>query len=314
LQLTNEPMHLEIRQANIGYDKTLISNASANLKLGDVCLLIGNNGVGKTTLIKSILQQASLLNGEILINQKNIKDLSVKETAENIAVVFSKSNIPQHYTVEDLISLGKYIYYPFYFELKKEDREEISHIIDELDLAQYRHTLLKNLSDGNLQKAFIGRAIAQNSPVIILDEPTTHLDEKNKLIILKTLRRLAKEQRKIILFSSHDWRLAKEFADKIWYVKDSQLFSGLVEDLLLQHEELTNVSLFHVNENFVPPSINAPQVHKEMLYSLLQKNFEKDLSALHFEYRNSFWEILIGSSKQQYESFEEIVNFIKNIH
>lgn len=307
-------MHLEIRQANIGYDKTLISNAHADLKLGDVCLLIGNNGVGKTTLIKSILQQASLLKGEILINQKNIKDLSVKETAENIAVVFSKSNVPQHYTVEDLISLGKYIYYPFYFELKKEDRDEISHIIDELDLAQYRHTLLKNLSDGNLQKAFIGRAIAQNSPVIILDEPTTHLDEKNKLIILKTLRRLAKEQHKIILFSSHDWRLAKEFADKIWYVKDNQLFSGLVEDLLLQHDELTNVSLFQVNENFVPPSINAPQVHKEMLYSLLQKNFEKDLSALHFEYKNSFWEILIGSSKQQYESFEEIVNFIKNIH
>ncbi|MGK6341200.1 ABC transporter ATP-binding protein [Chryseobacterium sp. DT-3] len=307
-------MHLEIKQANIGYDKTLISNAYADLKLGDVCLLIGNNGVGKTTLIKSILHQVSLLGGEILINHKNIKDLSVKETAENIAVVFSKSNVPQHYTVEDLISLGKYIYYPFYFELKKEDREEISHIIDELDLAQYRHSLLKNLSDGNLQKAFIGRAIAQNSPVVILDEPTTHLDEKNKLIILKTLRRLAKEQHKIILFSSHDWRLAKEFADKIWYVKDSQLFSGLVEDVLLQHEELTNVSLFQVNENFVPPSINAPQVHKEMLYSLLQKNFEKDLSALHFDHKDGFWEILIGQSKQQCESFEEIVNFVKNIH
>ncbi|MGG5207492.1 ABC transporter ATP-binding protein [Chryseobacterium sp. MIQD13] len=307
-------MHLEIRQANIGYDKTLISNASADLKLGDVCLLIGNNGVGKTTLIKSVLHQVSLLSGEISIGQKNIKKLSVKEIAENIAVVFSKSNVPQHYTVEDLISLGKYIYYPFYFELKKEDRDEVAHIIDELDLSQYKYTLLKNLSDGNLQKAFIGRAIAQNSPVIILDEPTTHLDEKNKLIILKTLRRLAKEQHKIILFSSHDWRLAKEFADKIWYVKDNQLFSGIVEDVLLQHDELTNVSLFQVNENFVPPSIEAPQVHKEMLYSLLQKNFEKDLSSLHFEYNNGFWEILTDNSKQQYESFEEIVDFIRNIH
>lgn len=314
MRLNTKPMHLEIRQANIGYDKTLISNAHADLKLGDVCLLIGNNGVGKTTLIKSILHQISLLSGEILIHQKNIKDLSVKEIAENIAVVFSKSNVPQHYTVEDLISLGKYIYYPFYFELKKEDREEVSDIIDELDLRQYKYTLLKNLSDGNLQKAFIGRAITQNSPVIILDEPTTHLDEKNKLIILKTLRRLAKEQNKIILFSSHDWRLAKEFADKIWYVKDNQLFTGLVEDVLLQHDELTNVSLFQVNDNFVPPSIQAPQVHKEMLYSLLQKNFEKDLSALHFEYRNGFWDILTNTSKQQCESFEEIVDSVKNIH
>lgn len=307
-------MHLEIKQANIGYDKTLISNATAGLKLGDVCLLIGNNGVGKTTLIKSILHQISLLNGEILINKKNIKDLSVKEIAENIAVVFSKSNVPQHYTVEDLISLGKYIYYPFYFELKKEDREEVSHIIDELDLNQYKHTLLKNLSDGNLQKTFIGRAITQNSPIIILDEPTTHLDEKNKIIILKTLRRLAKEQQKIILFSSHDWRLAKEFADKIWYVKNEQLFSGIVEDILLQHDELTNASLFQVNDNFIPPSISAPPVHKEMLYSLLQKNFEKDLSSLHFEYKDGFWEILTSQSQQRYESFEEIVNSIKNIH
>ncbi|PQA92990.1 ABC transporter [Chryseobacterium shigense] len=307
-------MHLEIRNANIGYDTTLISNAHADLKLGDVCLLIGNNGVGKTTLIKSVLHQIPLLKGEILIHQKNIKALSVKEIAENIAVVFSKSSVPHHYTVEDLISLGKYIYYPFYFELKQQDREEVSHIIDELELGQYRHTLLKNLSDGNLQKAFIGRAITQNSPLIILDEPTTHLDEKNKLIILKTLRRLAKEQNKIILFSSHDWRLAKEFADKIWYLKDNQLFSGLVEDVLLQHDELTNVSLFQVNDNFVPPSIEAPQVHKEMLYSLLQKNFEKDLSALHFEYRNGFWDILTNTSQQQCEYFEEIVDSVKNIH
>lgn len=307
-------MHLQINQANIGYNKTLIINAHADLKLGDVCLLIGNNGVGKTTLIKSILHQLPLLGGEILINGKNVKKLSVKEIAENIAIVFSKSVIPQHYTVEDLISLGKYIYYPFYFELKKEDRDEVIHIIEELDLNQYRHTLLKNLSDGNLQKAFIGRAITQNSPIIILDEPTTHLDEKNKIIILKTLRKLAKEQNKIILFSSHDWRLAKEFADKIWYVKDQQLYSGIVEDVLIQHGELTNASLFQINERFIPPHISAPQFHKEMLYSLLQKNFQKDLSSLHFEFQNGFWVISKDSTKHKCESFEEIINFIVNIY
>ncbi|AYZ35923.1 ABC transporter ATP-binding protein [Chryseobacterium indologenes] len=306
-------MHLQIRQAHIGYNTTLISNATADLKLGDVCLLIGNNGVGKTTLIKSILHQTPLLQGEISINGKNIKRLSVKEVAENIAIVFSKSVIPQHYTVEDLISLGKYIYYSFYFELKKEDREEVAHIIEELDLSQYRYTLLKNLSDGNLQKAFIGRAITQNSPIIILDEPTTHLDEKNKIIILKTLRRLAKEQNKIILFSSHDWRLAKEFADKIWYVKDKQLYTGIVEDLLLQHEELTNPSLFEVNEKFIPPHISAPPVHKEMLYSLLQKNFQKDLSSFNFEFKDTFWEITNNSAEYQCESFEEIIILIENI-
>lgn len=307
-------MHLQINQANIGYNKSLISNINTYLKLGEVCLLIGNNGVGKTTLIKSILHQIPVLGGEIFINDKNVKNLSVKEIAENIAVVFSKSVIPQNYTVEDLISLGKYIYYPFYFELKKEDREEVSEIITALDLDQYKHTLLRNLSDGNLQKAFIGRALTQNSPIIILDEPTTHLDEKNKIIILKTLRKLAQEQNKLILFSSHDWRLAKEFADKIWYVKDSQLYSGMVEDVLLQHDELMNPSLFQMNENFVAPKIVAPDFYKEMLYSLLQKNINRDLSSFNFEFQNDFWLISNDSIKQQCESFEEIINFVKTIY
>lgn len=307
-------MHLQIKQADIGYNKKLISEANASLNLGEVCLLIGNNGVGKTTLIKSILHQIPLLKGEIFISGRNIKSLSVKEIAEQIAVVFSKLVIPQNYTVEDLISLGKYIYYPFYFELNQEDREEVSHIIEELGIVQYKNILLKNLSDGNLQKAFIGRAITQNSPIIILDEPTTHLDEKNKVIILQTLRKLAKKQNKLILFSSHDWRLAKEFADKIWYLKDQNLYSGIVEDVLLQHEELTNASLFTINEQFVAPHIVAPDVYKEMLFSLLQKNFEKNLSNLFFEWNEQKWVITHESRNHECESFEEIINFIRTIH
>lgn len=307
-------MHLQIKQANIGYNKTLISNAESSLYLGEVCLLIGNNGVGKTTLIKSILNQIPLLSGEIFIHRKNIKELSAKEMAEQVAVVFSNSVIPQNYTVEDLISLGKYIYYPFYFELKKEDREEVSHIIEALDLTQYKDTPLKNLSDGNLQKAFIGRAITQNSPIIILDEPTTHLDEKNKIIILKTLRELAKEHHKLILFSSHDWRLAKEFADKIWYVKDANLYTGMVEDILLQHDELTSATLFEINPDFVSPHITAPYVYKEMLFSLLQKNFRKDLSALTFELNNELWTISDSEKVYQCESFEKIIILLKTIY
>ncbi len=307
-------MDLQIKQADIGYNRTLISNATASLKLGDVCLLIGNNGVGKTTFIKSILNQNPLLGGEILLNDRNVKDLSVKEIAENIAIVFSKSVIPQNYMVKDLISLGKYIYYPFYFELKKEDKKEVSNIIEELDLVQYTDTLLKNLSDGNLQKAMIGRALTQNSPIIILDEPTAHLDEKNKIIILKILRKLAKQQNKLILFSSHDWRLAKEFADKILYVKDQNLYTGIVEDVLLQHDELTNATLFEVNKDFIAPSINAPDIQKEMLYSLLQKNFHKDLSLFNFQYKISFWEVLYNNQAYQCESFEKIIILVRTLH
>lgn len=307
-------MFLELKNTTIGYKTSLIKEVNTSLALGEIGLLIGNNGVGKTTLIKSILNQIDLLGGEVIINGKLTKNLSSKEMAEQIAVVFSKSQIPANYTLRDLISFGKYIHYPYYFELSRADQQEVEEIIDSLNLKQYRDFQLSQLSDGNLQKAFIGRALAQNSPMIILDEPTTHLDEQNKIIILKLLRELAKTKNKLILFSSHDWRLAKEFADKIWLINNEKLEAGITEEILLKHNELLNPSIFQFNEGFVAPQIIAPELHKEMLYSFLQKNFQKNLSKLKFEFTESFWVISNHDIQQKCISFEEIAVFVRSLH
>lgn len=307
-------MFLQLKNTTIGYKTPLIKGVETSLALGDICLLIGNNGVGKTTLIKSILNQISTLNGEIFLDKKNCKTLTNKQIAEQIAVVFSKSPVPANFTLTDLISLGKYIHYPYYFELKERDKEHVNEIIYRLNLNQYRNFPLSQLSDGNLQKAFIGRALAQNSPMIILDEPTTHLDEENKIIILKLLRRLAKEENKIILFSSHDWRLSKEFADKMWMIRKGALEAGITEDLLLKHDELLNPQLFNINKNFFPPTISAPTLEKEMLYSFLQKNFEMNLSDLHFEWQTAFWLVSTPHFQEKCYYFGDISRFIKNLH
>lgn len=306
-------MFLEIKNTTIGYQKPLISEVNASLDFGDVCLLIGNNGVGKTTLIKSILNQIPTLGGDIFIHQKSHKKLSNKEIAEQIAVVFSKAQIPANYTTEDLISLGKFIHLPYYYQLEKEDLEDVNNIISQLKLEEYRNIQLQKLSDGNLQKAFIGRALAQNSPMIILDEPTTHLDEENKIIILKLLRDLAKNHNKIILFSSHDWRLAKEFVDKIWFINDKKLQEGLAEDILLHNDLLTNPRLFTINEDFVAPEISAPFLEKEMLYSALQKNFKKDLSTFKIIFQGTFWEVSHAENTDKCHTLEEIIKSIKNL-
>ncbi|WP_234110882.1 ABC transporter ATP-binding protein [Chryseobacterium sp. R2A-55] len=307
-------MFLELKNTTIGYKTPLIKGVETSLDLGDICLLIGNNGVGKTTLIKTILHQNPVLGGAIYINQKNIKTLSNKEIAEQIAVVFSKAQIPANYTLTDLISLGKYIHYPYYFELNEADKIEVHGIIESLNLAQYRDFPLQKLSDGNLQKAMIGRALAQNSPMIILDEPTTHLDEENKIAILKLLRNLAKKQKKLILFSSHDWRLAKEFSDKIWFVKDQKLSGGITEDILMNNDELTNPHLFNFDERFVAPHILAPNLPKEMLYSFLQKNFRKNLENLQFKFKDGFWEISSDTIQEKCTSFTEIADLIEKLH
>lgn len=305
-------MFLQFKNAEIGYKTPLIKGVETSLDYGDVCLLIGNNGVGKTTLIKSILHQIPLLKGDIFINGKNVKKLSTKEIAEQIAIVFSKAEIPTNYTVFDLISLGKFIHLPYYFNLEKEDLEDVKSIISQLKLDEYRNMPLQKLSDGNLQKAFIGRALAQNSPMIILDEPTTHLDEENKIIILKLLRDLAQNHNKIILFSSHDWRLAKEFADKIWFINEEKLQEGLAEDILLKNDLLTNPKLFTINENFISPEINAPFLEKEMLYSALQKNLKKDLSGFKINFQSKFWDIIYQNNTFHCHSIDEILKTIRN--
>lgn len=307
-------MFLELKNTTIGYQTPLIKEVETSLDLGEICLLIGNNGVGKTTLIKTILNQIEILKGEVVLNRKNTKTLSSKEMAEQIAVVFSKSQIPSNYTVRDLISFGKYIHYPYYFELNESDKQEVEEIIESLNLSHYKDFQLTQLSDGNLQKAFIGRALAQNSPMIILDEPTTHLDEENKIIILKLLRDLAKNQNKLILFSSHDWRLAKEFADKIWLINNEKLSAGITEEILLKNDELLNAHIFKFNEKFVAPKILAPELHKEMLYSFLQKNFDNNLSYLKFEFKETFWVISNHHIQQKCDSFEEIAAYLSNLN
>lgn len=308
--MKNNSPFLHLHNATIGYQNPLIAQVNTSLHLGEICLLMGNNGVGKTTLFKSILKQLPLLNGEIYLNGKKLSLLSGRQVAEETAVVFSKAVVPSNYTVRDLVSFGKYIHYPYYFELNEADKTEVARIIGQLDLEQYIDFPLNRLSDGNLQKAFIGRALAQDSPMIILDEPTTHLDEKNKIMILQLLRNLAKEQNRLILFSSHDWRLAKEFADKIWLLHEKEIHAGIAEEILLKHDKLLNAELFKLGREFVPPVIDAPELHKEMLYSFLQKNFARDLSQLHFSYINNSWLVTSGSSQSESKTFEDISAFI----
>lgn len=297
---------LEINNTAIGYANPLVSEINSSLGLGEVCLLMGNNGIGKTTLIKSILGQNKLLNGEIFINGISIQKLDSNEIASQIAIVFSKAEIPDNYTVTDLISLGKYIHYPYYFKLNETDKQEITEIINKLNLSEYQNKKLTELSDGNLQKSFIGRALAQNSPFIILDEPTTHLDEENKLMILSLLRNLAKSENKLILFSSHDWRLAKEFADKIWWIKDRKLISGTTEEVILNHQELIKPKILNFNQSFRAPEINAPKLEKEMMFSYLQKNFSEDLQKFKLTFKNDFWELNSDDSHDNCHTLAEV--------
>lgn len=301
-------MFLELIHTDVGYKSPLIIGANSQLCLGEMILLIGDNGVGKTTLIKTIMNEITPLSGTILLNKKNVKTLDPLSVAQHIATVFSKPTIPSGYKVEDLIALGKYIHYPYYFELNLNDKKEIRGIMKMFGLEIYQNCYLHKLSDGNLQKAFIARALAQNSPMIILDEPTTHLDEKNKIMVLKILRKLAKEEGKLILFSSHDWRLAKEFSDKIWYISQNRLHSGVSEDIIRTFPELFSAVDWNENSSFSAPCIQAPDREKGWLLSFLRKSFPMDLSGYTFSFEVDCWHISCQGKTFLARTFAEILD------
>ena len=127
-------MFIQLKNLQIGYDKPLITNINTYLKQGDVCLIIGNNGIGKTTLIKTLLRQIPILSGEIFINNKNLKKLSLDDISKLISIVFSKAEIPNNYTTNDLISFGKFTHYNYYIKLSQKDNQEIENIIKKLNV------------------------------------------------------------------------------------------------------------------------------------------------------------------------------------
>lgn len=304
-------MFLEFRNASIGYRFPMVENIDASLKLGEVCLLMGRNGIGKTTLIRSIFGQVPLHFGDILIDGNSISNLSGREIAMRVAVVYSKSLVPEHYTVRELISLGKLMHYSYYFELTDEDKNEVDCLISILDLNRYEDTPLCRLSDGNLQKTFIGRALFQGSPMMVLDEPTTYLDEENKHEILKLLRDLAKKHHKLILFSCHDWRSAREISDKAWMIKDQKLYSGLTEDIL--YEQGCDLDFPIKKDGFIAPKIEAPAREKEFLMILLQKSFAENLSSFSFEFTENQWLISFQQTVQRAGSFQEVLDVIHSL-
>ena len=226
---------LRLENLSIGYRSPILSNINTSIKKGEILLLTGKNGCGKTTLLKTIYGEIPLLKGNIIIEEKNVSEISNNEIARYIAVVLSKALNNPNLRVFDLIILGRYPYKTWYQRLSKKEMETIEHVIHILGLHNYKEYNINKLSDGNLQKVMIARALVQDSPLLILDEPTSHLDMENKLELMKIIRHYANEKEKAILFTSHDLALGLTVSDKLWFIKDSVLYAGYTEDIAKNH-------------------------------------------------------------------------------
>ena len=211
---------LSTSNLSIGYqskkDKnTIAEHLNLSFEQGKLISLVGGNGIGKSTLLRTLTGIQKPLVGIISLNGKNIHDYESIELAQNLSLVLTEKLPSSNLTVFELIALGRQPYTNWLGKLSDEDLEKINQAIA---LTHIEHLVGKKhheISDGQLQIVLIARALAQDTPLIILDEPTTHLDLFHKVSVFKLLKKLSQETNKCILFSTHDIDMAIQLSDEM---------------------------------------------------------------------------------------------------
>lgn len=212
---------LEIKNLTCGYEgKSVVSNVSFAADKGEIVTLIGPNGCGKTTLIKTISTLIPNISGEMKLADKNIKLMSDNERAKSMALLLTDRGVGEGSTCFEVVSMGRYPYTGRFGILSKDDKDICYEAMELCDVSDLSERYFTQISDGQRQRILLARAIAQKPDVMILDEPTSFLDVKYKLEFLNILKELAKKTPFVVVASLHELDLAYQVSDKIIAMKD----------------------------------------------------------------------------------------------
>ena len=230
---------LEIKNLTIGYrsgrDVTrVVEGINATLHPGELVCLLGANGKGKSTLLRTLAGTQDALEGSVRIDGKVVQDISKRELARLLSLVYTDNTLAGGLSVRELVELGRHPHTGFLGILSDEDRRRVQDAMQSVGIAHKSSSFVAELSDGERQKAMIARAVAQETPVIFLDEPTAFLDVASKSDTMRLLHDLARDEQKAILLSTHDVSQALSLADRLWIIdRDGEFVSGLTEDMVL---------------------------------------------------------------------------------
>ncbi|MBO7562454.1 MAG: ABC transporter ATP-binding protein [Bacteroidales bacterium] len=227
---------VRLENLSIGYRgkssvKEVACDINASLFAGELTCLIGPNGVGKSTLMRTVCAFQEKLSGSIFIDGKELEKYQDKELSKKIGVVLTHRPQIQNMTVKELVALGRSPYTGFWGRLEDEDKRIVSKAISLIGIENLRSRMIQNLSDGERQKVVIAKAIAQQTPIICLDEPTAFLDFPSKIETMQLLKKLAKENGKTIFLSTHDLELTLQIADRIWLMQKGNITTGTPEEV-----------------------------------------------------------------------------------
>lgn len=235
-------MQITLSHLSVGYKvgHAVVSDINLTLQSGKLASLIGANGVGKSTLLKTLTGFLPKLEGSLLLDGKDISEFSQRALARQISIVLTQKLDVQNLTVEEIIGLGRSPYTGFFGKLHANDQQIVDESITAVGIEKLKNRMIQTLSDGERQKVMIAKALAQQTPVIFLDEPTAFLDFSSKVETFQLLQRMAHEMGKLVLLSTHDLELAVRFSDTLLQVNGDGLRTVSNEEVTHQMQMIIN--------------------------------------------------------------------------
>lgn len=231
-----------LRNLSIGYaaksaPKVVAQGLNAAVNSGELTCLLGCNGVGKSTLLRTLSAFQPALSGDVMLRPSPtaspapLTSFSDKELSRLIGIVLTEKPDVRNMTTEDLVGMGRSPYTGFWGTLTAADRQRVSEAIGMVGIGSLSGRMIHTLSDGERQKVMIAKALAQQTPIIYLDEPTAFLDFPSKVEMMQLLRRLAHEEQKTVFLSTHDVELSLRLADRLWLMEPTALSVGTPRQL-----------------------------------------------------------------------------------
>lgn len=222
----------ELLNLTTGYgDKAITRNINLRLEQGHLVALLGRNGTGKSTLLRTLCAFQQPLEGKMLIDGSDVTTLNTSQLSRLIGVVLTERPDVPDMTVRDMVAMGRSPYTGFFGRLNEEDEQKVDEAICLTGIEALQQRKINTLSDGERQKAMIAKALAQHTSIILLDEPTAFLDYPSKIETFRLLSRLAQEQQKSILLSTHDVEMALRLCDTVWFMDGEGIIAGTPEEL-----------------------------------------------------------------------------------
>ncbi|MBN2814461.1 MAG: ABC transporter ATP-binding protein [Bacteroidales bacterium] len=235
----NIPEAISLDNLFVGYPvsmkagKTVYDSITACAGRSEMVGVIGRNGIGKSTLLRTIAGLQPPLKGSVFLNGTDSRSVSLKAMARLISFVSTETVYAWQIKVNELVAMGRFPYTGWLGKLNETDREIIGEAVAKTGIEALLSKNLHELSDGERQKVMIARALAQDTPFVILDEPTAFLDLPARYEIFRLLSELSRHHQKTIVFSTHDLSMAMDVADKLWLMTDTGIYQGAPEDLLI---------------------------------------------------------------------------------